>query len=553
MRYASLCGAFIFWLGVVLNATAATHYVDLNCTNPVPPYADWSTAATNIQDAIISSSSGDIVLVTNGVYQNGDQRFLDPVTEENGHSRIIISNGVAVCSVNGPGVTAIQGGEPFYCCAFLETNAVLNGFMLTNGTASPSGYGSFGGGAYCLTTNCLISNCIICSNSAYAGAGVYLGTLTNCVLSNNVATGFGSPEIGYLSGGGACGSVLNGCILIGNTAYQGGGAFNCILNHSTLIGNTAAGGEFTAGGGAFRGALNSCLVISNSTLDEDDYYIGGAVCSNALNNCLITYNIVGPDEVSAAVGCTMTNCTIAQNKDVPGSDGSPVVQSCVLRNCILYYNGFLDGAYPSDLKNCCAEPGYELSLFNGNTNNNFSNPPLFVNTNGDFHLLSNSPCLNSGNNAYVAGTTDLDGNPRIAGGMVDMGAYEYPSPSSTISYFWLQQYGLPTDGSVDNADLDGAGFSVYQDWIAGLNPTNSASVLVMSSVSATNNAPGVTVSWQSVNNRTYDLQRATDLTAPPAFFPIQSNIVGQAGTTTYTDTTATNGGPYFYRVGVQQF
>jgi hypothetical protein len=63
---------------------------------------------------------------------------------------------------------------------------------------------------------------------------------------------------------------------------------------------------------------------------------------------------------------------------------------------------------------------------------------------GDLRLGSNSPCINAGNNVYVAGTIDLAGFPRIAGETVDIGAYEFQSPASLISYAWLQQYGLPT-------------------------------------------------------------------------------------------------------------
>ena len=144
---------------------------------------------------------------------------------------------------------------------------------------------------------------------------------------------------------------------------------------------------------------------------------------------------------------------------------------------------------------------------------------------------------------------DLEGLPRIVSGTVDLGAYEFQGPGSVISYAWLQQFGLPTGGSADFTDPDADGHSTWQEWRCQTDPINALSVLKL--LAPTGGVSGVTVSWQSVTNRSYWLERATSFASSPTFSLVASNLAGQLSTTSYRDATATNGGPFFYRVGVQ--
>jgi alpha-tubulin suppressor-like RCC1 family protein len=329
------------------------------------------------------------------------------------------------------------GGGAYSCtlnnCTLTSNGSWWNGggaysSTLSNCTLTGNYTYEYGGGAYYGT----LYNCTLTGNSAGIGGGVAYASVNNCTLSGNSAY----PYHGGAYGGGAYSCTLNNCTLTGNSAPEfgqrsyGGGAYGGTLNNCTLTGNWA----YDHGGGAYGGTLNNCTLTGNYT-----YGCGGGADSCSLNNCTLTGNRAREDTGGGAYYGTLYNCTLTGNSAWNGGGVAYAsVNNCTLTgnsassygggayggtltNCIVFYNTAPTNANcsGSTFNYCCTTP---LPLGPGN----ISSDPMFVNVaSNDYHLLPSSPCVNAGTNQdWMTNATDLDGNPRIICGVVDMGAYE---------------------------------------------------------------------------------------------------------------------------------
>ena len=192
--------------------------------NQIYPYTNWWMATRHIQSAVdVVSKSGGHVWVSNGTYT---------LTQ-----RIMITNGITVQSVNGYRESFVDGAFRDGCIYIAHSNAVLDGFTITNGNSSIAFYAfhaapgedvtvteleseTMGGGVGC-HAGALVRNCRISGNQGdYYGGGAYIGeasTIVNCLVDHNSAHLTGSGV--YCDGG-----AVRFCTIVDNINFYQNGA-----------------------------------------------------------------------------------------------------------------------------------------------------------------------------------------------------------------------------------------------------------------------------------------------------------------------------------------
>jgi hypothetical protein len=279
--------------------------------------------------------------------------------------------------------------------------------------------------------------------------------ITNCTFKNNTSQGNGGVLNSHNSR-----AIFVRCTFITNAAGSSGGVV-CMDGCGTCDDSYAA--------------FHDCRFINNWAA-----IAGGAVYSvsntfTTFINCIIAGNTAGTSGGGlydgGEWGSSLVNCTITTNKAPTGAGictGGGRWRRTTLNNCILWsnYSDQIDGSGAnitfSDIQDGWTDAG------------NIAADPCFVSpgyldTNGlwidgDYHLRSDSPCINKGDPNFVAKPSviecppgyyfypldpkyiakssemDLDSKHRVAGGRVDMGAFEY----QTV-FYWYVDDNAPND------------------------------------------------------------------------------------------------------------
>jgi len=327
-----------------------------------------------------------------------------------------------------------------------DSNTILDGFTIMGGNAN-GGYYLYKGGGICnwnIPTpdwDCtgegpMIINCKVTKNSANEGGGMFNAytcqmEVINCVFVENMANW----------GGGAIKNdtshpIITGCIFKDNftgqpssSSSRGGAIDN--EEASPAITNCAFIGNSADYGGAISNWMGGCSpIIINCVFSNNSAEYGGVMW-------ISNYHQIGDGSHPELANCTLAGNSAAYGKSLACTEGfATIIPSDIqITNCILWDGGNeiwnADGSTItvgySDVQGGESEvydPCSSLVWSSGNIDSD----PCFVDPdNDDYHLLPDSPCIDTGDPNYVAepDETDFDGNPRVIGDRIDMGAYEF--------------------------------------------------------------------------------------------------------------------------------
>jgi hypothetical protein len=426
-------------VAAVASVQGTERYVAHSTNVPGGGYTSWSTAASNIQDAVTAAAKGDTILVGPGRYTgaNSNEFALNVFYVYGKPMTIRSSAGAAVTIIDGAGATR-------------------GAWMGNDGASGPYILDGF-----------TVSNCYTTSKSAgvrlYNGNTAVTSMVKNCVIMYCTSTdGNGAGGVGTDGTAGANLAVVSNCVVRNNT---GGGVFHYAASapqrmkilDCRIENNTGRGLTITGWGGTnytwntvIRGNVNG--VSLGAGVYHQNLYTD-------MRNCLITHNRLTVNTGGAAIysyddgggSLNIYNCTIASNR-IPlrwyGGAGVGVADASTLHAwntiCVSnisengYTEDFVYGTAPASFTNCCTSTSY----FPGQPppgpmlgTNNIAADPKFLNpATGDYHLPMSSPCVNSGlYQTWMTGATDLDRNRRLdrAYGLVDRGCYELPISAGT--------------------------------------------------------------------------------------------------------------------------
>jgi predicted lipoprotein with Yx(FWY)xxD motif len=308
----------------------------------------------------------------------------------------------------------------------------------------------------------------------FAGTETSLGerdlSANTTVLSGDLGTPGYKPDNSYhvVTGSGANGTaVLDGFTITGGNAVvsptSGGGMYSVggspTVRNVVFTGNAAG----TLGGGMYNRSGSNPTVVNVVFFRNNAGQYGGGMCNSASSPVLI--NTTFTRNRAAIGGGGMYNNPSASPQIVNTIMWEDSTSSMVLPE-IANLNSSAPSISYSLLSDCGGSgPGWESAYGTDGGHNTEGDADFVDMISGDLHLLGGSYAIDSGNGA-VPGlpATDIEGNPRIQGTAVDMGAYE--------GEYSVVRVGVETDPPGLDIVIDGENLTSPQEFYARSGSTH---------------------------------------------------------------------------------